>query len=225
MPEYGLIFDVDGVIGNTEPVNARATIQVLEEMLGLEGMRAADFAEGFGRGAAKYTEVGAARHGVKLSAEQLARAVAERAGKILEIIRREGLPTFPGVLELARACQADSRFRVGIASSAEPELVYAILEAVKFPYEGVPVLTGENVKKKKPDPEIFLLTAQSIGIAPPHGVVVEDAPDGVSAARAAGCRCIGVTNSVVADKLAQADRVVSDLVRIGPGDLIDLIKS
>ena len=48
--KYGLIFDVDGLIANTEPLNARVTIRVLDEMFGLKGVRPEDFTAGFGRG-------------------------------------------------------------------------------------------------------------------------------------------------------------------------------
>jgi beta-phosphoglucomutase-like phosphatase (HAD superfamily) len=55
--------------------------------------------------------------------------------------------------------------------------------------------------------------------------VVEDAPNGVEAARAAGCRCIGVTNTTAADRLAAADRIVGSLSEVRLGDLLALLST
>jgi len=64
MPQlYGLIFDVDGVIADTEPLNARVTIRVLKDMFGLEGVADGDFEAGIGRGAEAYVKAGATAHG------------------------------------------------------------------------------------------------------------------------------------------------------------------
>ena len=63
---YGLIFDVDGVIADTEAVNAQASIQVFAELLDIEGVRREDFEAGLGRGAAAYVRAAAPAHGVEL---------------------------------------------------------------------------------------------------------------------------------------------------------------
>ena len=83
------------------------------------------------------------------------------------------------------------------------------------------VITGSDVKNKKPDPEIFLKAAEAAGIAPANALVIEDAVSGVQAAKAAGMACIGVTTSFsrkilfdagadyVIDKLYEAFDIVS----------------
>ena len=75
-------------------------------------------------------------------------------------------------------------------------------------------VNGDQVKNKKPDPELFLVAAQRIGMEPVNCVVIEDAPNGVQAAKAAGAKCIAVTNSTTAEKLCQADLVCDSLERI-----------
>ncbi len=221
--QYGLIFDVDGVMGNTEPINAEATIAVLAGHYGVRGIKPADFEPGLGRGARKYTEVGAAAAGVKLSEQELDEAVELRRQKILELIRQKGLASFAGVLELLEAAMASAEFQVAIASSAERELVYAILEAVGAPYEQMVCLTGCDVSNKKPHPEIFLTAAGRLKLAGPECVVIEDAPEGVAAAHNAGCRCIAVTNSVGADQLEEAELVVASLAEVGLDTLRQLV--
>jgi len=72
-------------------------------------------------------------------------------------------------------------------------------------------INGDQVKNKKPDPELFLLAAERIGIEPANCVVIEDTPNGIQAAKAAGANCIAVTNSISAAKLSEADLVCDSL--------------
>jgi beta-phosphoglucomutase-like phosphatase (HAD superfamily) len=78
------------------------------------------------------------------------------------------------------------------------------------------------VTHKKPDPEIFLTAAGKLGVSPGRCVVVEDAVSGVTAARAAGCRCLGLTTSLDAGTLRQAGAtwVASDLSAVTVSDLV-----
>ena len=72
-------------------------------------------------------------------------------------------------------------------------------------------MTGDEVVYGKPHPEGFLRAAAQLGVAPSACVVVEDAPAGVAAGRAAGARVVGVTTTHPADALQDADLVVPDL--------------
>jgi HAD superfamily hydrolase (TIGR01509 family) len=208
---YGLIFDVDGVIADTEPVNARASIRVFAEMFGVKGVVRKDFDAGLGRGAENYMRAAAAVHHLSLADEQIAASALLREKYILEILNSEPLPAFPGILNLIEAGLSRSDFRVGVATSSSRELCRAMLTASGMPYDRLQRVTGSDVKHKKPDPEIFLKAAAKIGLSPDRCVVVEDAPNGVEAARAAGAHCVAVTNSVSADQLARADRIVTCL--------------
>ena len=76
---------------------------------------------------------------------------------------------------------------------------------------------------KKPHPALFLTAVERLGVAAASSLVIEDAPNGVAAARSAGCRCLAVTNSVPATALADADRVVDTLAAITLGDVLELI--
>jgi len=211
---YGMIFDVDGLIGDTEPVNAKVTIRILEERFGLKGIKYEDFAAGYGRGAEAYVKAGARVHGLELTDEQT-HAVAEiREHRLAETIRREGLPAFPGVLDLIHAALKDDGFRLAIATSATRELSEAILTAVKVPYERMVYVSGSDVKKKKPDPQIFLIAIERLGLPAARCVVFEDAPSGVQAAKAAGAKCIAVTNTVPAEELVGADLITDSLEQV-----------
>jgi HAD superfamily hydrolase (TIGR01509 family) len=215
MPQlYGLIFDVDGVVADTEPLNARVTIRVLKDMFGLEGVSREDFAAGIGRGAEAYVKAGAKVHGLELTDEQAKTAAELRERYLIEALHEAPLPAFPGVLELIQAALEHPDFRLAIATSAGRELSRAILESAGMPYDRMAYVSGSDVKKKKPDPELFLTAARRIDLAPARCVVFEDAPSGVQAAKAAGARCIAVTNTVPAQELRAADCVCDSLERI-----------
>jgi HAD superfamily hydrolase (TIGR01509 family) len=211
---YGLIFDVDGVIADTEPVNARVTIRVLKDMFGLSGVRPEDFDAGIGKGAEKYVQAGADAHGLTLTEEQVNSAADLREQYLIKTIQQEPLPAFRGVLELINDALLRRDFRLAIATSASLELSRAILESAKIPYQKMVYVTGSEIKSKKPDPELFLVAASRMGIIPAHCVVIEDAPSGVQAAKAAGAKCIAVTNSSSAVKLREADLVCDSLKQI-----------
>ncbi len=217
---YGLIFDVDGVIADTEAVNARVSIKVFADLLGVEGVVRKDFEAGLGRGAEEYVKAGAKVHGLELTDEQIKKTTQVRQEYFLKILSQEPLPPFPGVLELMDKAMKEKNFRLAIATSGTLEKSRAVLEAANVPYRKMVYINGDHVKNKKPDPELFLLAAERMGIEPADCVVIEDAPNGVQAAKAAGAKCIAVTNSTNAANLSEADLVCDSLEKIN----LDVIK-
>jgi HAD superfamily hydrolase (TIGR01509 family) len=211
---YGLIFDVDGVIADTEAVNARASIKVFADLLGVEGVVRKDFEAGLGRGAEEYVKTGARVHGLELTEEQIRKVTQVRQEYFLKILSQEPLPPFPGVLELMDKVMKEKNFRLAIATSGTLEKSRAVLEAANVPYRKMVYINGDHVKNKKPDPELFLLAAERMGIEPANCVVIEDAPNGVQAAKAAGAKCIAVTNSTNAENLCEADLICDSLEKI-----------
>ncbi|MBC8216829.1 MAG: HAD family phosphatase [Planctomycetes bacterium] len=222
---YGLIFDVDGVIADTEAVNARASIRVFAELFDLHSVVREDFEAGLGRGAEKYVSAAAEVHGLDLTSEQVEEATRLRQEYFLKILGDEPLPPFPGVMELIRAAMQRENFRVAIATSGTLEKSRAVLEATAVPYRQMAYINGNDVTHKKPDPELFLLAAERIGVAPADCVVIEDAPNGVQAAKAAGAKCIAVTNSTTGANLSQADLVCDSLEQINLDIIQKLIDS
>jgi beta-phosphoglucomutase-like phosphatase (HAD superfamily) len=123
---------------------------------------------------------------------------------------------------MEQALQRDD-FRLAIATSGTHEKSRAVLEAAKIPYKKMVYIHGDYVKNKKPDPELFLLAAKGIDIKPANCAVIEDAPNGVQAARNAGAKCIAVTNSTTAENLSHADLVCESLEQIDLNMITDLI--
>lgn len=221
---YGLIFDVDGVIADSEAVNARASIKVFAELFGVEGVVRSDFEAGLGRGAQEYVRAAARIHGLDLNVEQVEAATKLRQQYFLKILAEEPLPAFPGVLELMENALRDANFRVAIATSSTLEKSRTVLESAKIPYQKVVYVTGSEIQHKKPHPQLFLVAAERMGIPPENCLVVEDALDGVQAAKDAGAKCIAVMNSTIADKLSEADLVCESLEDIDLDIITKLIQ-
>lgn len=151
---------------------------------------------------------------MELTDEQVHAVAEARERGLTETVREEGLAAFPGVLDLIHTALDQGEFRLAIATSATRELSEAILTATKVPYERMVYVSGSDVTKKKPDPQIFLIAIDRLGLPASHCVVFEDAPSGVQAAKAAGARCIAVTNTVPADQLAGADLIADSLEKV-----------
>jgi HAD superfamily hydrolase (TIGR01509 family) len=220
---YGLIFDVDGVIADTEAVNAKVTARVFEELFGLRTVRDEDFTAGIGRGDEEYVRAGARAHGLELSDEQAKAGTRLREKYFMEALVKEPLPVFAGVLGLIDAALASGNFRLAIATSGSFEKSRAIVKSVNVPYEKMVHVSGNDVKRRKPAPDLFLLAAERMGIEQGRCVVIEDAPDGVRAAKAAGAKCIAVTNTTSAANLAGADFICDSLEQLDLRTIRNLI--
>ena len=96
---------------------------------------------------------------------------------------------FPGVEELMKSLKARG-IRIAVASSSKN--AQTVLKQLRIEKEFDTVIDGSMIRKTKPDPEIFLLAAERMGVDPRFCVVIEDAEAGVEAARAAGMKCIGI---------------------------------
>ncbi|MHC4474076.1 MAG: HAD family hydrolase [Planctomycetota bacterium] len=222
---YGLIFDVDGVIADTEGPTAVATIRVFEDLFGAEGVKRDDFEAGLGKGAEAYILAAAKIHGVEMTAEQLGQADRMREDNFIQLVLQSPLPAFEGVLVLMEEALARANFRLAIATSSSRKMSEPVLKGAKVPYERMAYVTGSDVTHKKPHPEIFLKAAASIGIDPADCVIIEDTPGGVEAAKAAGAKCIAVTNTATPEILKDADLICPSLTEIDLQTIIDLVET
>lgn len=135
-----------------------------------------------------------------------------------EWIRRDGIRPIPGVLEfLSEARRLGIRCAVG--SSAPRENVDLCLQALRL--EGVfsATVSGADVRRGKPAPDIFLMAAERIGISPRNCLVFEDAPAGIAAAHAAGMRVVALLTSHRREELADADVLASDFAELAPSSV------
>jgi beta-phosphoglucomutase len=204
----GIIFDMDGVLCDSEPLICEAAGRMFRER-GVQ-VQPEDFRPFIGTGEDRFIGGVAEKYGVKLD---LAVDKARTYAIYLEIIRGR-LQPMNGVGAFLAACRARG-LRLAVASSADEVKVAANLAEIGFPPATFDaVLNGLMVTRKKPAPDIFLLAAERIGLPPAACLVAEDAPSGLRAAQAAGCAALGVRTSFddATLRAAGASWTVRDLV-------------
>ena len=122
----------------------------------------------------------------------------------MEEFGTEGLVPIPGAPEFVRSLPPD---RWGVVTSGHRECAEFRLNYVGIPFPRV-FITGDMVKKGKPDPEGYLRGARELGFSPADCLVFEDAPPGVAAARAAGMPVIGLCTTHAASALSGASLLI-----------------
>jgi mannitol-1-/sugar-/sorbitol-6-phosphatase len=158
-------------------------------------------------------ELRSAMHGVRsLEVVRALRPELDSAAESEAIERRQaegvdGLRAIPGAAEALGALRED---RVAVVTSATRPLAAARLAAVGIEPPAVVVYAGD-VERGKPDPEGYLTAARRLGVDPAKALVVEDAPPGIEAGRAAGAAVVGVASTHAASALSAADVVIGSL--------------
>jgi sugar-phosphatase len=137
-----------------------------------------------------------------------------------EAFDADGVTVFEGAVPLGHSLPRDAW---AIATSGTRDTAMTRLRHAGLPVPAV-LITADDVKRGKPDPEAYLLAAARLGVRPGACVVVEDAPAGISAARAAGMRVVAVVTTHSRTELGEADATAARLANIeifrsdgGPG--------
>ncbi|MEI7436978.1 MAG: HAD-IA family hydrolase [bacterium] len=203
-----VVFDMDGVLCDSEPFIAEAACRMFAECHGVTVLPA-EFQPFIGTGENQFLGGVAAQHGVTM---QMPADKSRTYAIYLEIIRGR-LKPYAGALEFVNACRARG-LKTAVATSADRVKLDGNLREIGLPESAFDaVVTGSEVANKKPAPDLFLAAAHKLGVMPACALVIEDAPMGVRAAKAAGMRCLGLTTSVDAAALraAGADATASAL--------------
>jgi beta-phosphoglucomutase len=202
----GVIFDMDGVLADSEPFICRAAIMMFEE-LGIK-VSSEDFKPFVGMGENRYIGGVAESHGVKVNIEQ----VKARTYEIYQIIVSGKLLPLPGAHEFIKKCRRKG-FKLALATSADRVKMEVNLREIGIPAVTFnSIVTGLDVKNKKPAPDIYIKAAKSLGLKPEECLVAEDAVSGVESGKKAGCRCLAVTTSFDRTALNKADWICDSLL-------------
>jgi sugar-phosphatase len=193
-----VLFDMDGTLIDSIPVVIRSWLRWAKEE-GVDPRRLTGF------------------HGVPARGVIAALLPPERVDgafdriEAIEIADTDGIAVLPGALDALAALTGEVE-RCAIATSCTRPLADARLAATGFPAPGV-VVTASDVSQGKPHPDPFLLAAARLGVDPADCLVVEDAPGGIEAGRAAGCATLAVSTTTAAADL-MADAVVETLADV-----------
>jgi beta-phosphoglucomutase len=215
-PLRGIIFDMDGVLCDSEPFICAAAIQMFQETYNQRVVKE-DFAPFVGAGEDRFIGGVAEKYGVTLT---MPRDKLRTYAIYLEIIKG-CLKPLPGAVDFIRDARKRG-LRTAVATGADQIKMDGNLREIGVsPSEFEALITGDDVERKKPDPQIFLQAASRIAVPPAECLVVEDAVNGVRAAKAAGCRCLALTTSFTAQTLrdAGADFIAADLATVPPAVL------
>jgi len=197
-----IIFDMDGVIVDSEPLHERAFVDIFEEM-GYGATHGIDFSQYYGRSDRALWIDFIEKHQPPQTLDFLA---DWKQRVFLEMLRRDQ-PIFPELPPLVRRLAAN--YQLGLASGSFHTVINEVMGMENL-REHFPVrVSVQDVPRGKPSPDVFLRAAELLRADPADCCVIEDAAAGVEAARAAGMTAIAITNSLPREKLHRAHRVVS----------------
>lgn len=212
----GVIFDVDGVLVDSYDAHLTSWVTMAREH-GLS-ITEAQFAGTFGQTS---REVIARFWGDRVD-DAGRRALDERKEAIYRDLIRQRFPAMDGARELIDACTA-ARMPLAVGSSAPRANVELTLALLDRRDAFAAIVSGEDVTRGKPDPQVYVLAAERLAMAPAGCVVVEDAPVGVQAARAAGAAVAALVGTAPRERYDGADVIVASLRELSPQRLASLV--
>jgi beta-phosphoglucomutase len=213
---YGVIFDMDGVLIDSGQAHFESWRDMARE-IGRDLTRA-EFNKTFGM---QNRNIIPTLFDIRDDAE-IERLGARKEELFREIIR-DKVPVMAGAVELVNALHA-AGFKLAVGTSGPAANVNAVLAGMGLAETFHAKITSEQVSRGKPDPQVFRLAAEALGLPPHQCAVVEDAPHGVQAALAAGSVAIALRGEEhSAESVAEAHLVVEALSELTPERIATLI--
>jgi len=204
--QQAILFDMDGVLLDSMPWHVRAWLDAFSDF-GLPSFEPELF----------YLHEGAIEpetaveifrsQGVSMT-PSLFSEIFQRQKEIFKTRYRHKVAPYPDVSELLEEL-ASHDFQMALVTSSHRDVLSEVLPEEITEFMAV-IITGDEVDRRKPWPDPYLAGMERLGVAAPDAVVVENAPAGIKAAKAAKAPCIALTTTLPAEKLAQADLVLPD---------------
>ncbi len=209
-----VIFDLDGLLADTEPLHCRAyQLALAEHGVTLDAGAYFDHWVHRGYGIADWVTA----HSLDLDPHALRMRKSEYYSALLE----SSLKPMDGALDLLAGLKGN--IRVALASSSYRDAIDGVLAGLKIGDYFEAIVSGQDVAKVKPAPDIFLHTAKKLAVEPAQCVVLEDAEKGVIAAHLAGMRCVAVPNEFTRHHdFSKATRVCASLHNVNLDFLLRL---
>jgi HAD superfamily hydrolase (TIGR01549 family) len=199
-----VIFDMDGVIIDSEPLYFQIQQRLFKELnISVSELEYDAF---IGAGMQFMWEILSSRYSLPLTVPHLISLNNERIydtfNKLVTLESTQGfLPLLTSIKKL--------KIKTAVASSTSKKIINVILSKLEIIQEFDVIVSSEEVPHSKPEPDIFLETAERLNVDPANCIVIEDSTNGVKAAVKAGMQCIGFANKNSGDQdLSNADIVV-----------------
>lgn len=198
-----VIFDMDGVIVDSEDLHIRAWETLFEE-IGLKHRLKLRLADYYGVSDKVFLRDLIQHHNLPYELEEL------NGRKLAFLLRylRETRPIFRELHHLVP--DLAGRCPLGIASLSSHRVIDVVMEISGLRPHFKVIVGAEDIRYPKPDPEIYFTAARKLGVKPSTCCVVEDSPVGIQAAKMAGMTCIGLTTGQPPEKLKRADFLACD---------------
>jgi HAD superfamily hydrolase (TIGR01509 family) len=196
-----VIFDMDGVIVNSEPLHERAWEEVFRKM-GFGDSHGIHFPDYYGK---TDLALGIDFHARHRPGQSIEETLAWKQDRLIELLRAEE-PIFEGLPDLLE--KLAGRYPLAIASGSAHPVIDEVLALKQLRRFFSALVSSTEVPRGKPAPDVFLRAAELLGVPPESCVVVEDAATGVEGALAAGMQVIAIANTLPPERLARATRIV-----------------
>lgn len=184
----GVIFDMDGVLVNSEPLHYKAYNMVTEEM-GFP-FPYEEYKQFIGSTNAKVLEYLESNYNITLSKGEISDRVNHKKKMLIET---EGYEKIPGIPELVKELH-ENGLKLAVASSSPLESIIRNTKTLGIDNYFDRFVTGEDVKHPKPAPDVFLKALRELGLNNEECIIIEDSENGVRAARGAEVTCIAFAN-------------------------------
>lgn len=214
----GIIYDMDDLMVNSNPLQAKTTEVVLKRFGRSRDELPADMVNSF-IGKRLQDNLPQIIDYLKLdiSVEDFSK---EREDIFRKLIDNE-LEVMPGLYQSLELFKAH-KYPIAIASSAVKTNIDLVLKKFNIENYFSVIISGDDVNKGKPDPEPYLIAAQKLNLEPKNCLVLEDATSGIDSAKAAGCKCIAViNNNTPPQDRSRADKIINSLEELN----LDMIKA
>lgn len=195
------IFDMDGTVIDSTQMDYEAWQKAMREYdaeLPYE-----DYIAKLG---AKSSEI--AKEHLDISDEEIDALISRREEYFKQIVNEKGISLLPHVEQILQQLR-NAHLKTALATGANREKLQFIFDKLPLEQYFDVFVTADDVSQGKPDPDVFLQAARKLGVAPANCVVMEDAANGLEAARNGGMRCITLTTTRGADQLQGADLIIS----------------
>ena len=189
-----IIFDMDGVIVDSEPLHKESFLQIWKE-LGYENNHGIHFPDFYGTSDRTVWKAFIDKHQPKMHIDELILLRKQRLIKLL----RDKKPIFDGVLPLIQ--HLASYCPIGLATGSVHHIIDEILKMDELRQYFRCIISSEDVSMPKPSPDIFLLASKKLNVEPKYCCVIEDTINGIKAGKAAGMIVIAITNTFSIDQL------------------------
>ncbi|MEM7828162.1 MAG: beta-phosphoglucomutase family hydrolase [Candidatus Aenigmatarchaeota archaeon] len=202
----GAIFDLDGVVIDTVDIHFKAW-----KKIGLEYGKDVSF-EDYKEKIDGIPRIDGARAILaELSEEELRKASERKQMYFLELIEEDGVKVYEGSIDLIKRLK-DSGIKIAVISSSKNCSHLLKRAGIEDLFDVI--ITGYDVKRGKPAPDVFILASEKLCVKPSECIVFEDAILGVEAAKRGGFKCVAIDRYNDPSRLSRADLVINDLSRI-----------